>query len=106
MLTINLEFIRGMLFVRLRGKLDHETCKKFESCLDDMLNNKGLKYFVINIEELNYIDDNGINTIMNKYSDVIKKNGKLIICGYNIDIKLNEIEHTNNELNALKLISI
>ena len=46
------------------------------------------------------------NTIMNKYSDVIKKNGKLIICGYNIDIKLNEIEHTNNELNALKLISI
>lgn len=111
MLEINLEFIRGMLFVRLRGRLDTNTYTKLSNCLDDMINDKGLKYFIVNLEELSYIDKKGLQAITDRYSDVVKHDGKLIICGYNnqnIEINniLNKIEHTNNELSALKLINI
>lgn len=111
MLEIYLEFIRGMLFVRLSGRLDINTYTKLSNCLDDMINDKGLKYFIVNLEELSYIDKKGLQAITDRYSDVIKHDGKLIICGYNnknIEINniLNRIEHTTNELNALKLINI
>lgn len=111
MLEINLEFIRGMLFVRLSGSLDINTYTKLSNCLDDMINDQGLKYFIVNLEELSYIDKKGLQAITDRYSDVIKHDGKLIICGYNnknIEINniLNRIEHTTNELNALKLINI
>ena len=111
MLDINLEFIRGMLFVRLSGRLDINTYTKLNKCLDDMINDKGLKYFIVNLEELSYIDEKGLEEIKNKYFDVARHDGKLIICGYdNPNIKINNalknIEHTNNELNALRLINI
>ena len=114
MLDINLEFLRGMLFVRLSGILDTNTYPKLSSILDDMINDKGLKYFVVNLEELDYVDDKGLQSIIDRYFDVVMHDGKLVICGYdnnlNSNIKINnifkQIEHTNNELGALKLINL
>ena len=50
MLNINLEFVRGMLFVRLDGVLDNNTYTKLSDCLYDMIHDKGLKYFVLNLK--------------------------------------------------------
>ena len=92
MLEINLEFIRGMLFVRLSGRLDINTYKKLSDCLDDMINDKGLKYFIVNLEELSYLDEKGLKAITDRYFDVTKHDGKLIICGYdNPNIEINSI---------------
>lgn len=114
MLNINMEFIRGMLFVRLEGILDSNTYTKLSDCLDTMIHEKGLKYFVINLANLEYIDENGIESLIARYFDVILHDGKLVICGYNdklnknleLDNAFNQIESTNNELGALKLINI
>lgn len=114
MLDINLEFIRGMLFVRLDGVLDTNTYTKLSDCLDTMIHEKMLKYFVINLENLEYIDENGLQAIIDRYFDVVLHDGKLVICGYNnkfsnnleINNFFNQIEATNNELGALKLINI
>lgn len=114
MLDINLEFIRGMLFVRLSGVLDTNTYTKLSDCLDDMIHEKKLKYFVINLESLDYIDENGLQAIIDRYFDVVLHDGKLVICGYNNQFKKNleignffkQIEMTSNELLALKLINI
>lgn len=114
MLDINLEFLRGMLFVRLSGILDTNTYPKLSSILNDMINDKGLKYFVINLEELDYVDDKGLQSIIDRYFDVVMHDGKLVICGDNNslhnNIRINsifkQIEHTKNELSALKLINI
>ena len=114
MLDINLEFIRGMLFVRLEGILSNNTYTKLSDCLDSMIHEKGLKYFVLNLENLNYIDEKGIESLIARYFDVTLHDGKLVICGYNdkLNEKLelgnifNQIESTNNELGALKLINI
>lgn len=114
MLNINLEFVRGMLFVRLDGVLDHNTYTKLSDCLDDMIYDKGLRYFVVNLENLDYIDENGMQAIINRYFDVVLHDGKLVICGYNnqfednIYVKeaLDIIDKSSNELNALKLINL
>lgn len=112
MLNINLEFIRGMLFVRLSGYLDSNTYTKLGDCLYDMIYDKKLKYFVLNLEELNTIDKRGFQEIIDRYFDITLHDGRLIICGYDNKIEednkkiFNQIEHTNNELNALRLINI
>lgn len=114
MLEINLEFVRGMLFVRLDGVLDTNTYTKLSDCLDSMIHEKGLKYFVVNLENLDYIDENGLQTIIDRYFDVVLHDGKLVVCGYDdrfknnleIDNIFKQIESTNNELGALKLINI
>lgn len=114
MLEINLEFVRGMLFVRLEGVLDTNTYTKLSDCLDTMIHEKGIKYFVVNLENLDYIDENGLQTIIDRYFDVVLHDGKLVICGYNDQFKKNleisgifdQIEKTSNELGALKLINL
>lgn len=114
MLDIGLEFARGLLFVRLSGRLDINTCNQLSNCLDKMINDKGLKYFVINLEELSYVDEKGIQAIIDRYFDVVLHDGKLVVCGYsdkflmNVEIKniFDSIEHTANELTALKLINL
>lgn len=114
MLDINLEFIRGILFIRLEGVLDNNTYTKLSDCLDDMINNKKLKYFVLNLEELDIIDEEGMNTIIDRYFDICLNDGKLVICGYKNQYRsdfilediFSMIEHSNNELGAFKLINI
>ena len=114
MLEIDLEFVRGMLFVRLDGVLDTNTYTKLSDCLDSMIHEKGLKYFVVNLENLDYIDESGLQTIIDRYFDVVLHDGKLVICGYNDQFKkkleigniFKQIENTNDELGALKLINL
>jgi len=114
MLEINLEFVRGMLFVRLEGVLDNNTYTKLSDCLDTMIHEKGIKYFVVNLENLDFIDENGLQTIIDRYFDVVLHDGKLVICGYNDQFRNNleisyifeQIDKTSNELGALKLINL
>ena len=88
-IEINLEYMYGMLFIRLSGVLDKKTFLELNDCLDKMIYDKGLKNFVLN-------------------------DGKLVICGYNDQFKINNktkyifdsIEHTSNELKALKIINL
>lgn len=114
MLNINLEFTRGMLFVRLDGILDSNTYTKLSDCLDKMIYEKGIKYLVINLENLSYVDNCGLKTIIDRYFDAALHDGKLIICGYNnhflnntiTENIFNQIEHCSNELTALRLINL
>ena len=114
MLDINLEFIRGMLFIRLEGILDINTIPKLNECFNKMIHKNGIKFFILNLESLEKVDDEGLKTIIDKYFDITLHDGKLIICGYNkkynINLELenifNQIEHTKNELTAVKLINI
>lgn len=114
MLEISLEFMRGMLFVRLKGVLNHNTYTKLSDCLDVMIHEKGLRYFIINLEELDSISEEGLQAIINRYFDVALHDGKLVVCGYNNKFSQNVeisnvfdgIEKSNNELGAFKLINI
>ena len=116
MFDIEMEFIRGMLFVRLDGILSKKTSKELNSVLDKMINEQGIRYFVINLENVNTIDEDGIKSLIDHYFDVIMRNGKLVVCGYNhklesqicdeVNIAFKNIENSSNELGAFRLIHI
>ena len=114
MLDINMEFVRGMLFIRLDGVLDSNTYTKLTDCLYSMIYEKEVKYFVLNLENLSSADSEGLKSIIDSYFDITLHDGKLVICGYNYNLKnnieieniFNQIEHTNNELTALKTINL
>ena len=116
MLEIDMEFARGMLFIRLSGILSKRTSKDLKKTLDKMIDEQGIRYFVMNLENLNSIDEDGIHLIMNRYFDITLHDGKLVICGYDphiqkhvkndLDQAFQNIESSSNELSALRLINI
>ncbi len=115
MLKIDMEFCKGILFVRLEGELNVDTSSKVEREIGRMINEGGIKYLVFNIENLTSIDMNGIDAIIKNNEIINKNNGRAFICGLNNDLVKYRIEHsrllkyiseTNNELGALNIINL
>jgi anti-anti-sigma regulatory factor len=50
-----MEFRKGILFVRLRGILNGDTCYQLEDHLTSLVRDNGIKYLLINLNELNIL---------------------------------------------------
>ncbi len=114
MLNIDLEYKKGILFLRLDGILDKNTSFILKDAIKRIVNKAGIKYLLINFEHLYKIDKYGVSSIIDSYNEYLKNNGKLMVCGYNDNIRSN-LEKTklkdyvlelNNELSAFSLINI
>ncbi|MCX7677956.1 MAG: STAS domain-containing protein [Spirochaetes bacterium] len=64
----------------LRGKLDTETAGDFESFVAELIR-KGRRYFLINIEELDYCSSAGIGLLLYLQKKVISHGGLITISG-------------------------
>ena len=112
-LKMNMEFRKGLLFIRLEGTLTMENSSILETCLNYLIQEKGVKYFVINLKNLDYLDQEGIKVLQQKYQDMILHDGNLVICGYkNIYMKemireeMKNFSQADNELAAFHMIQI
>lgn len=113
-MNIDLEYKKGILFLRLNGKLCKNTSNLLENYIKNMVEKVGIKYILLNFEKLDSIDSNGIMSIIETYNKYLKDNGKLMICGYenNVKIKIENsdlpkyVYRTLNEINACNLINI
>lgn len=105
MLKINLEFRKGVLFVRLKGNLNDIDCL---SDVDNTISNIGLKYIVLNLNEIRCITSNSVNYILNYNDKILSSNGKLILCEEDNLISTylfkNKIPYVKNEIQAFDLI--
>ena len=116
MFQIDMEFVHGMLFVRLEGVLSKRTSKELNEVLDRMIHVHGVRFFVINLEALSFLDEDGINVIMSHYQDVVLHDGRLIVCGDRshlnqkvadeLDQALPDVERSSDELSAFRLMHI
>lgn len=109
MLEINMEFRKGILFVRLSGILDENTSKQLTMKIDDLIKEKGIKYFTFNLSGLQKITHEGIDTIKKNYQQILSFDGKLVLCGVtNEGIKtiFEDVYQSSNELGAFQLIRI
>lgn len=115
MLKIELEFRKGILFVRLNGKLNKYTKNKLDEEVLPVILKHGIVNLVINLDKLTSIDTYGINALININSVVYSLNGKLTVCSISNDEvknKLNNKEYVSkfyevsNELMALGVINI
>ena len=104
MLRINVEFRKGVLFVRLDGTIENDNYLK---SINNLIESIGIKYIVLNIENIKFVDVNSINHIINYNKEILKKNKHLLICDNNINrskIFKNSIPNISCEIDAFSLI--
>lgn len=113
MLKIEMEFIKGILFIRLGGKLNSDTCNKLYEEVSEMIFDNGIRNIVFNLENIKEIDINGINSLIYNYKLCKQNNGDSIVCSINSIVKQslignikNYIPVTSNELTALNIFNI
>jgi len=96
-LKTNMEFSKGILFIRLKGDLNKNTIK---GIID-----KDFKYIVLNIDNMYSIDSYSIEYINKLYKTIDNTKGKMVICDkFNISRKLlKDIPKIDKEYDAFKL---
>jgi anti-anti-sigma factor len=115
MLDIDAEFRKGILFVRLHGSLDKNTCTFLDAYLEPMISKKDVRYVVFNFDNLRDIDMAGINALLKYNTNLLKNEGKAVICNLKNEIvkwrinnsrMLNYMFETSNELSAINIINM
>lgn len=115
MLETDLEFRKGILFIRLNGELTKKTVSQLEEEVTKKIKKSGIQNIVFNIEKLINIDLKGINALFYTYELCQQNHGKSLLCGIqNTEIKvkleksrlLKYISETETELSAFDLIHI
>jgi anti-anti-sigma factor len=86
MLDINMEFRKGILFVRLDGNLSVDNCSLLDKELERIIKNNNVKFVTFNVSGLDYIDLDGIETILKYNSALSRIAGKALICGVDKDL--------------------
>ena len=99
MLEVRIEYKKGVLFVRLNGRLDNEgNLKRINWLIEEI----GIKITVINITYLNDITKKALKTMVNNIKNLRKKKHQLFICDENRlrNIYIEDIPKINNETEA------
>ena len=115
MLGINIEFHKGILFIRLDGDLDKNTVNKLKNEVTTLIKDNGIRNTVFNISNLNSIDCYGINALLLNYEICNSNNGKSMVCGIcnslvrhriNNSRLLKYMYETSDELSAINVINL
>ena len=115
LLDIDIEFSKGILFIRLGGDLDKKTVNKFKEEVNNLIMENGIRNIVFNISGLESIDCYGINALLNNYELCRENNGKSLVCGLNNNLVkhrinnsrlLNYMYETSDELSAINMINL
>ena len=110
MLKMDLEYVGGILFVRLDGTLNSKTSSKISNYLTPILKKHQIKFLVYNLERLKSIDETGTDAILSTKCTIKKSHGKIYLCKVNINhftiLKRLHIRKISSEKTALKLIEV
>ena len=114
MLKIDMEFRKGILFIRLEGKLNKYTVNEINDNVIPVILKHGLKFIVVNLDKLYSIDSEGIEMLIKLNELVSRWNGKTTLCSINkymkddinnTDLK-NKYFETSDELTAIEVFKI
>ena len=86
MLDVNIEFVRGILIVRLEGKLNNISTRSVRDNLISIIRNGGIKYLMFNIVNSNIEEKIDMFDECNKL--IKENNGKMYICGLKRELLL------------------
>ncbi len=111
MLNMDMLFEKGIFIVRLKGVLNKESCEEVDTELSNIIRNNGIKYLLLNLNDLTYIDEQGVKIILDNYKYILENKGKMIICGINKLFEYNaciaeNFYQVNDEVAAFNLINI
>lgn len=102
MVDLNIEFTRGVLFVRLAGILNEVSSMDVEEKVFEIIKDGGIRFVVFNVKNLEMSDS---VKLFDKCQKLLEENdGRMLICGD--EMSAYNLEYVSDELSALKLLSI
>ena len=102
MQNISTEFRRGILFIRLRRRLEYSKLEKEINYFQDEI---GIKIIVLNISNLTYFSLKDIKNILEFRKRILKKKNLLIICDTRSNnVFFRKIPRIERETDAFSLI--
>ena len=110
MLKVDMEYEKGILYVRLKGILDRKNCYKINNYIVPVVLKHKIRYLVFNLFELRDIDESGLDSLLNTKCAIRTNKGKICLCEVSDDvrekIKRLRMKVASNELAANRLINI
>ena len=104
MIDYNIEFTKGILFVRLIGILNKKNESNIENDIYEIIKDGGIRHLVFNLEDLEVEDE--VNLFINCENIIKSNNGKMIICGSYNGNYINNFNYVDDELCAIRELSI
>ena len=102
MVDLNIEFTRGVLFVRLAGILNEVSSMDVEEKVFEIIKDGVIRFVVFNVKNLEMSDS---VKLFDKCQKLLEENdGRMLICGD--EMSAYDLEYVSDELSALKLLSI
>ena len=105
---MNLEYSKGVLFVRLKGYVNHNISCKINTILVPKILEQRIKYLVFNLYEVDDIDHFGLDALLNVKCAIKTNKGKICLCEISDyisrKIKFLKINCVMDELNAINVI--
>ena len=108
MIDIEMQSFRGILFVRLSGKLTRQSINTLNKEVIKLVKKVGIKNIVFNLQGINEIDKYGENILFKSMNLCLSNKGQMLICASNSQVtdKISEkIKIVNDELTAVHLIN-
>jgi anti-sigma B factor antagonist len=111
--TIEIDSDHKAPIIRIQGEIDIYTCPQLNKTLSEVIED-GNNNFILNLENIQYIDSTGLGTIAHSARTVNKNSGTVhIVCNKPQILKIFEISGLNKknielheqETNALKEIN-
>lgn len=110
MLKMDLEYNKGILFVRLKGTLNRKSSYKLNNYLIPVLLKHKIKYLVYNLFDLIGIDEAGVDAILNTKCAIKANKGKICLCEVSESLekilKRLKIKFVSNERKVFDLIKV
>ncbi len=110
MLKVDMEYEKGILYVRLKGVLDRKATYKINNYIVPVVLKHKIKYLVFNLFELKDIDEAGMDSLLNTKCAIRTNKGKICLCEVSDEvrkkIKRLRMSVASNELAANRLINI
>lgn len=104
MIDYNIEFTKGVLFIRLFGSLNRFNEIEIENDIIDVIKTGGIRYLVFNLEDLELEEE---VELFKKCEKIVKENdGRMLICGNYNGNYVDNFSLVDDELSAYKEFSI
>ncbi len=110
MLKVDMEYDKGILYVRLKGVLDRKASYKINNYVVPVILKHKIKYLVFNLYDLLDIDEPGLDALLNTKCAIRTNKGKICLCEVSNFLKDKmkrlRLKVASNELAAYHLIRI
>lgn len=86
-MTTDIEYRKGVLYIRIKGLLVGKRVREFEEEVIPIALGMNAKYITVNMSSVDMLDNKGIESLIKLSSIANNNQGKLVICEINELIK-------------------